>query len=326
MNSIRVSVKRGRKMFSLKSKFRKFLPLEKSGKPYILPTFYGIGFLFLIVDIFALGYYRDNAPYHTVGLTLIVFGLVAMIHTNANIQSLEVTLLDCEPMAAGDSSEIRLTVRCTGPTPAHNLWIELPQSAPYSAERVTLLEVTSETDGSLSVHCDKRGVYSIDKIKVLSRGVYGLFQAWSWHTVKTKLIVYPQPRGNNPLPTGTETQAKKLEGEALTKTVSGDDFQGHKPYRVGDSLQHVDWKAYARGQDMLIKDYSGEGSEALDLHWDDTRGSTEERLEQLSAWIVLMNRAQRPYSLHLPNLSLSRGSGLRHDEEAYYALAAFEEV
>ncbi|MES2744424.1 MAG: DUF58 domain-containing protein [Bdellovibrionota bacterium] len=313
-------------MFSLKSKFRKFLPLEKSGKPYILPTLYGIGFLFLIVDIFALGYYRDNAPYHTVGLTLIVFGLVAMIHTNANIQNIAIELLDCEPMAAGESSEIRFTVQGTGTAPVHNLWIELPNGAPYSADRATFLEVSSAIDGSLTVHCSKRGVYSIDKIKLISRGVYGLFQAWSWHAAKTNLIVYPKPRGNNPLPTGTESQAKKLEGATLTKTLSGDDFQGHKPYILGDSLQHVDWKAYARGQDMLIKDYSGEGSEALDLHWDDTRGTTEERLEQLSAWIVLMNRAQRPYSLHLPTLSLSRGSGARHDAEAYYALATFEEV
>ena len=62
-----------------------------------MPTLYGVVFLFLIVDIFAMGYYRDNPPFHTVGLTLILFGLVAMIHTNSNLQELDLSVERCEP-------------------------------------------------------------------------------------------------------------------------------------------------------------------------------------------------------------------------------------
>jgi uncharacterized protein (DUF58 family) len=314
-------------MFSLKSRLRKLIPQTRSGKPYILPTIYGIGFLFLIVDIFALGYYRDNAPYHTVGLTLIVFGLVAMIHTNTNIQNVRVLVDKCEPMASGDGSQLRFSVRCLGSAPSHNLWVELGKGSAFAFERASLPEVAMGKDetGSLTLRCERRGIYRIDRIKVLSRGVYGLFQAWSWHEANVELIVYPKPRGSSPLPPRSDAETKTLESLSSSRAVRGEDFQGHRPYTEGEALWHVDWKAYARGQEMLIKDYAGEGAEALDLHWDDTRGSTEERLEQLSAWIVGMVRAQRPFSLHLPNFDLPRGSGTRHEEKAYYALAAFEE-
>lgn len=311
-------------MFSLKSKFRKILPEEKQGKPYILPTIYGIAFLFLIVDIFALGYYRDNAPYHTVGLTLIVFGLVAMIHTNANIQNISIIVESCEPSAAGDPSEMHLILKTEGGAPAHNLRLELEKT--FQSQGVMIRELAQETQASLALSIPRRGVYPLRRVKLLSRGVYGLFQAWCWQSTDRVLVVYPKPRGSYPLPSGSDNLARKTEGEISELTRGGDDFQGHKPYNPGDSLQQVDWKAYARGQDMLLKDYSGEGSEALDLHWDDTRGPTEERLEQLSAWITAMNRAQRPYSLHLPHFTLPRGSGTKHDEAAYYALAAFEEA
>ena len=136
-------------MFSLKSRFRKLLPTEKNGRPYILPTLYGIGFLFLIVNIFALGYYRDNAPYHTVGLTLIVFGLVAMIHTNTNIQNVIARVEKCVPRAAGDSIEIHFVLRSEGRGPSHNLIIELDRT--FVSERAAISEVLEEARGTLAV-------------------------------------------------------------------------------------------------------------------------------------------------------------------------------
>lgn len=310
-------------MFSLKSKFRRFVPKEKSGKPYILPTLFGVGFVFLIVNIFALGYYRDNAPYHTVGLTLIVFGLVAMIHTNTNIQNVNAIVERWEASPAGEKAAIHVRLQTEGGASSHNIFIELEKHLPSSGAYLT--EVMGQAQATLTVCCESRGLYPLNRLRLASGGVYGMFRSWRWVDSDQILVIYPKARGNLPLPTAKDGLAKTIDGDEAQRPGSGEDFQGHKPYIKGESLQHIDWKAYARGQDLLIKEYSSEGVEALDLSWTDTQGPTEMRLEQLSAWIAQLNRAQRSYSLHLPNLSLPRGNGSRHDAAAYYALAAFEE-
>lgn len=35
-----------------------------------------------------------------------------------------------------------------------------------------------------------------------------------------------------------------------------DDFQGLREYQPGDSKRRLDWKAYSRGQGLLVKDFA----------------------------------------------------------------------
>lgn len=307
-------------MFWPKLKFRKLLPklpTQKGQKPYIVPSFYGLGFLFLIVDIFALSYYRSNAPFHTVGLTLIVFGLVAMIQTNSNLQNIALTVDRCELGEAGSKSEVKIQLRNTTPIPSYNLHVQVDK--PFALKTPLIaLEIHQQTPLTLAIYCPERGVYKLGRIQIYSRGVYGLFYTWRWQDVESELIVYPKARGSLPLPQGSQGAHKR--------SLSSDDFVGHRPFVNGDSLKHIDWKAYARGSELLIKDYADQSMEALELKWEDTRGDSEQRLEQLAAWVIQMSSLQRPFSLHLPDARVDIGLGEAHDRAALKALAAYKEA
>jgi uncharacterized protein (DUF58 family) len=307
-------------MFFQKSKFLKYrprLPKQKGNKPYIVPTVYGFGFLFLVVDIFALGYYRDNGPYHIVGMTLIIFGLVSMIHTNSNLQNIDISVDRCDLGQAGSKSEIQISLRNTNVVPSHN--IEVQVDKPFALKTALHVpELDKHSPFNLSIHCPKRGVYPLGRIKIYSRGVFGLFYTWRWKDIESELVVYPAPKGTLPLPMGSEGASKR--------SANSEDFVGHRPFRAGDSLRHIDWKAYARGADLLVKDYADQAMEALELRWEDTAGESEARLEQLSAWIIQMSNLQRPFSLHLPSDEISKGFGEAHDRAALRALALYKEA
>ena len=47
-----------------------------------------------------------------------------------------------------------------------------------------------------------------------------------------------------------------------------DDFAGLRKYQPGDSLRHVAWKAVARGQAVMTKQFSGLAAGELWLDWD----------------------------------------------------------
>ncbi len=299
-------------MFSRKLRF----PERKGHKPYIIPTIYGVAFLFLIVDVFALGYFRDNAPFHAVGLTLITFGLVAMIHTNSNLVRLDVHVDRCDYTPAGGTSELHLTLINPSEQPCYNLMLAADKGF-GAGSPATLPEVAGRTSYKLLLNCPKRGVYPLNRIKLFSRGIYGLFYTWRWEKVAAELIVYPEPKGLAPLPEG-------LDGAGL-RSSENEDFVGHRRYNPGDSLKHVDWKAYARGRELLLKDFTQHAREALDLSWEQTQGGVEERLSQLTLWVLHMSREQRPYSLTLPRFRLDRNLGEGHDKAALRAIALFQE-
>ncbi|MDQ3234595.1 MAG: DUF58 domain-containing protein [Pseudobdellovibrionaceae bacterium] len=291
-----------------------FIPTERPG---ILPTVYGFGFFTLIVDVFALGFFRNAGPYHTVGLTLIVLGMVAMIQTNTNMDSVSAEVIQSEPGEEGRTARVLVVLR-NGLMPArYNLSLQTLKKFRL-VDQPFVQELKTSCTVPLEIQCSARGVYHLQRIKIQSRGYYGLFSAWKWVFTNAKLIVYPKPEGHQPLPSADE-------GHRL-RYLSGEDFVGHRLYQPGASLKQVDWKAYARGQPLLLKEFGSRGEGPLQLRYQDVLAeTTEARLRQLSAWVFACATQNRPFSLELPGRSLAEGSGREQLREALLHLASFEE-
>src|SRR6478609_3844026 len=99
-------------------------------RPGILPTIYGFAFFTLIVDVFALGFFRNSGPYHTVGLTLIVLGMVALIQTNSNMDSVTAEIAHSEPAEEDGISRVHVVLR-NGLQPArYNLTLQMLKKFP----------------------------------------------------------------------------------------------------------------------------------------------------------------------------------------------------
>jgi uncharacterized protein (DUF58 family) len=291
-----------------------FIPTDRPG---ILPTVYGFAFFTLIVDVFALGFFRNSGPYHTVGLTLIVLGMVAMIQTNSNMDSVTADVTQSEPGEEGGTARVLVVLR-NGQLPArYNISLATLKKFKL-LHTPSVQELKTSMTVSLDIQCPVRGVYALQRIKIQSRGYYGLFSAWKWIFTDAKLIVYPKPEGQQPLPAADE-------GERL-RYLTGEDFVGHRLYQPGASLKQVDWKAYARGQPLLLKEFGSRGDGALHLRYQDVLApDTEARLRQLSAWVFACASQNRPFSLELPQFTLPEGSGREQLRAALFRLASFEE-
>jgi uncharacterized protein (DUF58 family) len=111
----------------------------------------------------------------------------------------------------------------------------------------------------------------------------------------------------------------------LTEFGEGDDFAGVRGYVHGESQRHIDWKAVARGQPLMTKQFTAraEGVVHLDfsaLHYSDP----EEKLSQLALWVIEAERAQRPYGLRLPGAEIPPGIGQSQFHQCLRALSLFE--
>ncbi|MFW7380804.1 MAG: DUF58 domain-containing protein [Oligoflexus sp.] len=298
----------------------KFGSWKAKQSPYIIPSYSGVFYLLFIVMVFALGYIRDSIPFHTVGLTMIVFGLVAMIQSNQNMTELDATIVDVEFGEEEQQSPIhvKIHIRNLRDDQRYNLFLQLDRGFVQSS--LPLIDVLTKTATCrLAIGCPKRGVYPIEKFKIASRGVYGLFYVWRWLASDARLLVYPKAEGSLPLPLPPAGQSAR---RALQE-----DFMGHRPYAPGASLRQVDWKAYARGQELLLKEFhdGGDGDLYLDLA-DIPLERLEARLRQASAWVFASHARQNGYSLKLGQdyLALNRGSD--HLKRSLELLAAYKEA
>jgi uncharacterized protein (DUF58 family) len=165
---------------------------------------------------------------------------------------------------------------------------------------------------------ERRGMFRFESLLVKTAYPFGLFWATFRVPVNTEYYVYPQPKGSSDFP-GLQPGG---EQGSLASNRPGDDFSGVRAYMPGESLRHVDWKAFARGRPLSIKQFTGgEGHELwLDAAQMD-RMPLEARLSQLALWIVNAEKAEIPYALKLGRTTLPLGLGPAQSRRALETLA-----
>jgi len=134
-------------------------------------------------------------------------------------------------------------------------------------------------------------------------------------------MVYPTPNGQKQLPLNTLNE-DDLDYGSQSGT---DDFAGFRKYRPGDPVNSIAWKAFAREQGLLVKQFSGKGSQTLILNWESVShiSDVESRLSQLCYWILLANKTSIHYGLEIPDVKIEPDHGAHHKELCLEALARY---
>src|SRR5262249_55436247 len=105
----------------------------------------------------------------------------------------------------------------------------------------------------------------------------------------------------------------------------GDDFAGVRAYVLGESQRHIDWKAVARGQPLMTKQFTAEADGVVYLDFFALNSAdAEEKLSQLALWVIEAERAQRPYGLRLPDAEIPPAVGQPHFHRCLRALGLFQ--
>lgn len=293
---------------------------------FILPTAAGLLFAATLTVMLLGAINYDNSLAY--GLTFLIASLmpVAILHTYRNLAGLELSSAAPQPVFAGEPLHLPVVLDNRGlPARAaielHYLAAERVWQRARSGARTLSLDADSLRTIELPVSHLDRGIHTLGRVRIGSRFPLGLFYTWSDFSCTCTVVVYPKPAGNLPLPASIDDQGDDLIGQ-----LSGsDDFVGFRGYRPGDSMRSIDWKAVARGQELLVKRFSGSGTRQIDLDWDATRalGNTETRLSQLCRWVLDAERRGLRYRLRLPDAELPLDNGPQHRHACLLALSRY---
>lgn len=310
--------------WALKRQGPDVLPLRLAARRvYILPTPAGWTFALLLGVMFIAGMNYGNGLALLFTFWLTGFALVAMVQTQRSLTAVQLLSADASPAHAGDAVSLR--IRLEGRTPAADLHLEQDQLPDSSVEGNASLPQAARdaTDASgalqLDIPVSRRGRWRAPALRLSTTAPFGLFRCWTWLHMDVRTLVYPKAAGRRPVP---ETMGE--HNGSLRRHHGQDELAWLRDFREGDSPRQVAWKAYARGQPLLVREYEGEGSLRHEFDFDALTGlDAEQRLSQLTRWILDARAHGENWVLKLSGEVPMAGAGEDHLARCLAKLALY---
>ena len=241
---------------------------------------------------------------------------VAMLHTWRNLAHLRIRPGRCDPVFAGDVARFMLTAE----TPSQS---RFAIAARRRDGEPVYADVTPAEPAVIPIPAaaTRRGVLRCGRVELFTRYPIGLFHAWSYVDFGLSVMVYPRPDPD----AGSPPQHSRSVSEEGIPVPGDEEFNMLRGYRPGDPPKLIAWKALAREQGLLTKEFSAMASSELWLDWADAPGAdVEARLSALAHWVMQAEDFGQSYGLRLPGVAIPPGRGEPHRARCLEALALFD--
>lgn len=168
----------------------------------------------------------------------------------------------------------------------------------------------------ITIATGRRGWMAVPRMRVSSTLPFGLFRAWGWITPAQNVLVYPRLLVDTKPPARHDDPNERLAG--------GDEFAGLRDYHAGDPIRHVAWKASARHDHLLVREFDRAApGQPLRFDWNALTGiDRETRISRLAGWVREAYAAAHPWLLVLEDQrTLGPASDAAHFHRCLSALA-----
>ena len=289
--------------------------------PFVYPTASFGGLLFVLAAMWYAASSQNSPAAYLLLFALTAISLVSIPHTLINLAGLTMTLESVKPAFAGQEISLPVEIMNGSRATRHGINVASSRSS-QERKRVDRIPAGKATRVTLRFPARQRGEHEIGTLCLTSVYPLGFVRVVKTFATSQTYVVYPKPAGDPQLPL---SRARPPHNRPQMDFGEGEDFAGVRAYVPGESQRHIDWKAVARGQALMTKQFAAEaeGSVHLDfsaLHFADA----ENRLSQLALWVIEAERARRPYGLRLPGTEIAPAIGEPHFHQCMRALSRFQ--
>ena len=252
-------------------------------RPFIMPTPNGFILAGVIFTLFLMGLVYANNLSLLLSFSLLSFFLGVMFKTHEQFHSVEISNIS---LSDGAQAIVSLRapefIHCELHTDKEILKTKRSPSAEYLIQA-------------------NRGSFKVKRAKLWTNGEWGLFHVWRYIKVNQRLHVYPTP----------------LHSEQISLTTTpksgSETFNKHTRYVQGLQATRIDWKVYAKNEELFVKDFEEEKWESLKIDFKNFNGEKEEKLSMM-AWLVNQAHSQNSsWAITMPaGIYLESASGHEH--------------
>jgi uncharacterized protein (DUF58 family) len=283
---------------------------------YILPSRFGLAFAFTVFAMLLGALNYGSSLGFALTFLLAGLGIVVMRHCHNNLRGTRVRFLNAAPVFANEPAVFRFALSNDAPVARYDLMLRYGRDATDTQD----LPAHQSRTFSISVPTEGRGRLMLGRTMIMTRYPGNLFRAWSWLHMDASCIVYPTPASRGrPLPSDIGGEGARGGSE-----LGDADFVGLATAEPGVPPRRIAWKAYARNDELMVKQFSAGAQQARVLSWDALPGlDTEKRIAQLTRWCLDAAEQDLPIGLALPGQTIPVGRGRQHLHICLRALALF---
>ena len=287
-----------------------------SRRVYILPTRAGLAFALMVLVMLLAGLNYSNSVAMLITFLLAGFGMIAMHLTHRNLVGVTLRAVANVDAFVGEHGRLLVTLDNSADSARLGLSCEVAGSQRASVD----VPANGAARADVGLSLERRGRVAVDRITLSTRFPFGLFRSWTYVHVEASLIAWPRPLGRREAPPETASGGNAPS----VHRVGDEEWAGLREFRTGDSPRQVAWGAYARGRGLLVKTYQSPAAHHRLFDLAAAPGANlEQRLEQLSAWIVAAHARGERFGLRLGEITLPPGSGNEHRARCLNGLALF---
>ena len=179
----------------------------------------------------------------------------------------------------GDNERGEYRVRSTAPRVLRfTLFDALPRSIESPDQRGTIHEVAlgSETIIPFTFVARERGSWALGPVVLRIEGAFGLVQRSLRYEPTDTMLVTPSLAGVRHLRLlAIQHRLRDAGIRSIRRRGEGSSFASLREYTVGDDPRHVDWKATARRQKLMTREYTVEQGQTVMIAVDAGRMMTQ---------------------------------------------------
>lgn len=300
--------------------FKKKLPFRFRERTFIVPTPFGFAFgaMAFVMLFMAIGY-ANNLIYIYV-FALISVCISSMYLTNRNVERVNIQSLDLDFAFAGEETVVGASLQNFSQQDSFRLVFCFVSEFPQDQWIHSIHEILpARQKGLVAVkwRAERRGKNVLPRLRMQSHFPFGILRAWKFFSSPEEIIVYPARVGVTQFP---------LSASSGNEQGNLGLFRDHRPYQSTDSPRRVDWRATAKFQTLLVKNFEGAEQSSLHFDWEQTAsvGDFEARLSQMSLWVSQAHDLGVFYSIQLGGFQSETSHGAGHFRKCMERLALLD--
>lgn len=289
--------------------------------PSVYPTASFGGLLFVLAAMWYAASSQNSAAAYLLLFALTAVFLVSVPHTLINLAGVTIALEAVKPTFAGQEVSLPVEIMNGSRATRHGINVA-PSGSDRERKRIDRIQAGKAARVTLRFPARQRGEHKIGTLYLTSLYPLGFVRVLKKFATFQSYVVYPKPAGELQLPL---SRARSPHSRSQADIGEGDDFAGVRAYVPGEPQRHIDWKAVARGQPLMTKQFTAEAQGFVYLDFSALRFTDmEDRLSQLALWVIEAERARRPYGLRLPGTEIAPAVGESHFHRCMRALSQFQ--
>ncbi len=288
---------------------------------YMLPTKAGWVYGLVVFALLLAALKYNHQATFLLTFLLAAIGQVTSLYTHKNLLKIGIQSLPAEPVFAGDKATFPIELKNPSTSQRHGIWTLCGDFKHCSS-----LAPSHTATININIPAKQRGLMNMPAIILSSQFPIGILFSWTkLFKPDTTCLIYPEPKNILPSPELKHDDTEDEE-ENNTKQVQGsDEFSSLRHYVPGDRLRDIHWPALAKNNQLVSKEYKTTARSSLIFDWQHVHAlSTEDKLSQLTYWILQAEKQQQDYQLSIPGFTSEHTQGLQHRHSCLQQLAQWQ--